>query len=244
MSHFDYKGFTKRRRPHLQPPRSNLFITFRLAGSIPQATVRRYRSQKSRLQSQLSGALKLKELGETSATEEFIRQLRSFSREWFLKFEEILDAARTGPMWLQNENVAQKVIENLQRLDGKMLRLDAYCIMSNHVHTIFRPFLTDADLRPSVDDLGHSIFVSELPGLAKIMQSLKGRSAKECNDILQRRGQFWEHESFDHVIRRGKFEKAVLYVLNNPVKAGLVSDWKEWRWSYCRKELCTAFRLQ
>ncbi|HET6892045.1 MAG TPA: hypothetical protein VFH31_13160, partial [Pyrinomonadaceae bacterium] len=69
------------------------------------------------------------------------------------------------------------------------------------------------------------------------MYSLKGRSARQSNLILNRVGQFWEHESFDHVIRSGKFYKTVRYVLNNPVKAGLVNDWRDWPWNYCRREL-------
>ena len=167
-----------------------------------------------------------------------------FSREWFRKFEEILHAAKTGPMWLQHERVAEKVAENLHKLDGNDYRLDAYSIMPNHVHTILQPLLTEADLRESINDDGHPIFVSELPGLARIMQSLKGRSARECNEVLGRRGQFWEHESFDHAIRRGNSLRTLLYVLNNPVKAGLVNHWTDWRWTYCRKELCDAFQLE
>ena len=58
-----------------------------------------------------------------------------------------------------------------------------------------------------------------------------------CNSILFRRGQFWEHESFDHVIRAGKFSATIMYVLNNPVKAGLVKHWKDWRWNYCRSDI-------
>ena len=71
---------------------------------------------------------------------------------------------------------------------------------------------------------------------------LKGRSARECNKVLARSGSFWEHESFDRVIRSGKFDKTVRYVLNNPVKAGLVEDWENWRWNYCRSELVERFR--
>jgi len=71
------------------------------------------------------------------------------------------------------------------------------------------------------------------------MHSLKARSARECKLILSRSGQFWEQESFDHVIRPGKFDATVRYVLNNPVKAGLVNDWRDWRGNYCRKELLT-----
>jgi hypothetical protein len=28
----------------------------------------------------------------------------------------------------------------------------------------------------------------------------------------------------------------IKYTLNNPVKAGLVDDWKKWEWSFCRPE--------
>ena len=55
------------------------------------------------------------------------------------------------------------------------------------------------------------------------MQSLKGNSAREGNLVLSRTGQFWEHESFDHVISKGRFRATIRYVLNNPVKAGLAT---------------------
>jgi putative transposase len=129
------------------------------------------------------------------------------------------------------------VARQLHGLDGEAYRLDAYCVMSNHVHVVFAPLLTEASLREDFDETGHLVFVSEYPGLSEIMHRLKGRSARECNLALSRQGQFWEHESFDHVIRPGKLMTTIKYVLNNPVKAGLVKDWREWRWRYCRKEL-------
>ena len=140
-------------------------------------------------------------------------------------------------MWISNDGVAQKIADNLHRLDGEAIRLDAYTLMSNHVHTIFQPLLSEADLVKCLDAAGYPMFMSELPALARIMQWIKGRSARECNQVLGRTGQFWEHESFDHVIRPGKFRKTLLYVLNNPVKAGMVDEWNDWRWNYCRKEL-------
>ncbi len=146
-------------------------------------------------------------------------------------------------MWLQDERVAAKVSESLSQLDGKAYRLDAYSIMSNHVHVVFKPFLSETNLKEGKDQDGHPVFTSEFPSLSRIMQSLKGRSARECNLVLLRTGRFWEHESFDHVIRRGKFDQTVSYVLNNPVKAGLAKHWRDWRWNYCREELCDRFWL-
>jgi len=138
-------------------------------------------------------------------------------------------------MWMKDERVAKTVADSLHKLDGDAYRLDAYSVMSNHVHIVFKPFLSA--LQESFDEHGRPLSTSDHPGLSRIMHSLKGSSARECNLILSRAGQFWEHESFDHFVRDGKFFATISYVLNNPVKAGLVKDWQEWRWNYCRSEL-------
>jgi putative transposase len=66
------------------------------------------------------------------------------------------------------------------------------------------------------------------------MQSLKGYTARKCNQALGREGAFWQHESFDRVIRdQEEFARTVNYVLNNPVNARMVTCWRDWRWSYC-----------
>jgi REP element-mobilizing transposase RayT len=103
-------------------------------------------------------------------------------------------------MWMQDERVAAQVAESLCELDGKAYRLDAYSIMSNHVHAVFKPFISETNLKEARDQYGHLVFISEFPSLARITQSLKGRTARECNLVLSRTGGFWEHESFDHVI--------------------------------------------
>ncbi|HUE83304.1 MAG TPA: hypothetical protein VMM84_14415 [Pyrinomonadaceae bacterium] len=237
MGHLDYRPFSRRHRPHIQPLNANLFITFRLVGSIPNSVVRLYKKKKGYLERQLEQLIRVEEDPNSAAVQEQFRRLERFSGEWFLKFEEILHKARTGPLWISNDGVAERIAENLHRLDGEALRLDAYSLMSNHVHTVFQPLLSETDLIECVDAFGHPMFKSDLPALARIMQSIKGRSARECNQVLGRTGQFWEHESFDHVIRAGKFNKTLLYVLNNPVKAGMVDEWAKWRWNYCREGL-------
>ena len=148
----------------------------------------------------------------------------------------------SGPTWLKNDEVATKVVENLHRLDGEAYRLDAYSVMSNHVHSVFRPFLSELELASLLDQDEDLLLEANKPGLSKIMFRLKGRSARECNLALNRKGSFWEHESFDHVIRPGNFDKTIRYVLNNPVKAGLVETWEDWKWSYCRAELLEIWR--
>ena len=58
--------------------------------------------------------------------------------------------------------------------------------------------------------------------LASILHSLKSFTSNQANRLLQRSGQFWEHESFDHCVRdQEEWGRIIAYVLNNPVKAGL-----------------------
>src|ERR1039458_3349857 len=101
--------------------------------------------------------------------------------------------------------------------------------MSNHVHVLIRP----------------------LQQPTRLLQSLKGTTAREANLILARTGQdqvgfprrrpfqrleanlilartgqpFWQHESYDHWVRdQLELERIVAYIENNPVKAGLVAE--------------------
>jgi REP element-mobilizing transposase RayT len=178
-------------------------VTYRLAGSIPQPLMRYYKRKNAWLQTELS-RLRKSVMYDKLQLVASLQQIERFHREWFVKFEETLDQARNGPTWLKDDKVAAMVARQIHELDGDAYKLDAYCVMSNHVHLIFAPFLNAASLHEEFDETGHLVFASEFPGLSEIMHRLKGRSARQCNLSLSRTGQFWEHESFDHVIRRGK----------------------------------------
>lgn len=77
---------------------------------------------------------------------------------------------------------------------------------------------------------------SDYHSLASIMHSLKGYTAFKCNRVLGRTGEFWEHESFDRYVRNAEeFQRTVAYTVNNPIKAGFVRNWRDWKWSYRRE---------
>ena len=155
-----------------------------------------------------------------------------FHRYWFRAFEEALHNNNSGPMWLGDETVAGIMKESLHHRDNQEYQLDAYCIMPNHVHVVFTPNISEKDLRAYQTKRGLR-FHSKVSTTSKIMESLKGYTARKCNQALHRSGSFWQTESYDHVVRDGTgFDRIVNYVLNNPVKAGLVSEWQEWKWSY------------
>ena len=122
-----------------------------------------------------------------------------------------------GPLWLREPPIADIVKEALHYRDGKDYLLHAYTIMPNHVHMEIT--------------LGNNL------NLFEVLQSLKRHTARQCNKILNRTGPFWQHESYDHVIRDGEFGRIVFYILRNPIKAGLSRTFKGWPYSYVSPDL-------
>ncbi len=234
---YDYKQFYRRKLPHIHPPGAILFVTFRLAGSIPKTVLEQWKSERQWLEHELKRIAL--EARQTNALEALNHEARliAFHRRWFLKFEEILHQADQGPTWLKEERIAKLVADSIEYRDGKAYRLDTYCIMSNHVHVVFKPFLEESDVSVKLyaERLGYE---STEPPLGVIMHSLKSYTASEANKMLNRSGAFWETESYDHVIRDEKeYHRVIAYVLNNPVKAGLVRNWGEWPWSWRRQQV-------
>jgi hypothetical protein len=74
------------------------------------------------------------------------------------------------------------------------------------------------------------VIVEPLPGNnpAKITHSWKSYSANKANQLLHQTGMFWQHESYDHIIRTEKeYYYQMDYVWRNPEKAGIEAPrWK------------------
>lgn len=65
--------------------------------------------------------------------------------------------------------------------------------------------------------------------ISKIMKFIKGISAREANKLLQKKGIFWQTESYDHIVRdETELGKIIKYVIYNPVKAKLIEKWADW----------------
>ena len=157
-----------------------------------------------------------------------IEQKRQWERQRFQKIEKTLDNAQSGPVWLKDDQIAKEVADSMHYLDGKVYQLDAYCIMANHIHVVFTPLPIQSSTVPQTKSLRYNT-------LSSIMQSLKGYTARKANQRLGRSGPFWHHESYDHCVRNpNELKRIITYVLNNPVKAGLVDEWEKWQWSYYR----------
>lgn len=93
----------------------------------------------------------------------------------------------------------------------------AAVVMPDHVHFLFSPMINHK--------------AQESYSLAEIMDGIKGASAHKINLAVERRGHVWQEESFDHVVRSSEsLDGKVDYILQNPVRRGLVGKWEDYPW--------------
>ena len=146
-------------------------------------------------------------------------------QDYFFAFENELDKNLNDPHWLKKDAVAEVVMNSLFFNDNKIYTLFAACIMSNHVHILI-------SLLPNA------------PSLNVILQNHKKFTAVQSNKLLDRSGPFWSEESYDTIMSdNAHFYKTVYYIIQNPVKAGLISNWYDWKWTYLHPELVKEYRL-
>jgi putative transposase len=240
MNTLSYKAQYRRKLPHYQPIWAKLFITYRLADSLPDHVVAKLRQEQVQKEKELA---RIKDINERKHLQ------YEFQRRWFAKYDAYLDRAETGPKWLIDPGIAKLVYESIRYRDGKVYDLDCLTIMSNHVHQVIEPLAVAVGqvgnlsenvgqdgILPNGEEQIQNGQDTILPySVSKIMHSLKRYTGRQANLILGREGQFWQHENYDHVVRDDKeFERIIWYILNNPVKAGLVDSWEKWEWSYCK----------
>ena len=211
MSNLDYKFSYRRKLPHIQPPGATLFVTFRLVGSIPTSVQQELIAEAERVDRLLE---------QIADKRECARLAQKEHKRLFAKWDNFLDTTKDGPHWLIKPEMAPLMVEALHYRDGRIYDLDTFCIMSNHAHLMFTPLEKE-------DSSYHS--------LSSIMHSLKIYTALKGNEVLGREGQFWQHENYDHFVRdKAERRRIRRYIMNNPVKAGLVESWDEWPWTYCK----------
>jgi len=180
--------------PHYDAEGQTQHVTFRLADALPTEVLEKWEED-----------LRILPEGEAK-------------RRKYKLVEQYLDAGH-GECFLQDPRCAEIVQNALLHFAGERYDLHAWCVMPNHVHTLFTP----------------------RPGWAwsEIAGSWRSFTAKQCNRALGRTGRFWQRDPFDRYIRdRQHFDKTLRYIENNPVKAKLCKQPEDWPWSsaYWRKK--------
>ena len=209
--------FYRRNLPHLQPPGGEYFITFNLNGSLPKKVISEMRSYR-------------KENFKSSSSDKIPQDKASeIERKIFLTYESVLDNASSGPQWLKKDSIADIIKESIHYRDNKFYDLYAYCIMSNHVHIVFKHLTNNTAIK------------SKHP-VSDIIGNLKKFTSRNCNKYLNRTGAFWQTESFDRLIRNNnELTNVISYTIHNPVKAGLIKIWENWPHTYLKKEFVESF---
>ncbi len=173
--------------PHFDGEGMTQHVCFHLFDSLPQHVLDKWREE-------------LKSLPEKEAEIEKRTRIQDF-----------LDSGY-GECFLRDDRLAEIVENALLHFDGERYALHAWCVMPNHVHTLFTP---EAGFK-----------------MSQISHSWKSFTANKCNQVLKRTGKFWEREPFDRYIRNEQhYRNALAYIENNPVKAGLCEKPEDWRWS-------------
>jgi putative transposase len=210
-----------RNLPHWLPADSIFFVTFRLANSLPKNILDELFAEREREEKNL----RLRFQGDQLVRERYIMNKKHFG-----KYDDWLDQCLAeSPRWLAQGEVARMVMQEIQRLDGERYRMLAFCIMPNHVH-----LLVDMHHFNQTTTTNQAGATRSYP-LTDALRLLKGRTARYCNQLLGRTGQFWHHESYDHVVRdENELERICAYILENPVKANLARDKYSWPYTVIR----------
>jgi putative transposase len=93
------------------------------------------------------------------------------------------------------------------------IRLFCYCIMPDHLHLL--------------------IFLTEFYGksLQNWVSAFKRHTSKVTNESMYNK-RLWQKNFYDHVVRRDEsLLKISEYILNNPIRQGMVMEWEEYPYS-------------
>jgi len=200
--------------PHFQQPGQAYFLTWSLIDAIPPKALEDYTRQLQQINSNIEFAKKNK------ATEEILAKLKMdyamLRRKYMKAYDDLLHLQTKFIVDLSKKESTEAVLEALCFWDGKRLENYAICVMNNHVHWVFRLFEKNEHDEPVY--------------LQDILHSVKRYSAHKINKFEGVTGSLWQKESYDTTIRDDKhLIRAVEYTINNPVEAGLVNDWANWK---------------
>jgi putative transposase len=114
--------------------------------------------------------------------------------------------------FFNDSRIADATIETLLTLREKYhFNLYSYCLMPDHFHALI--------------GIGESGMT-----LGRICGDFKSLSTRKFWQFYD--GKLWQRQFFEHVIRNETdFLETVEYIRENPVKAKLVTNWNDWRYT-------------
>ncbi len=95
--------------------------------------------------------------------------------------------------------------------------IHAYCLMPNHVHLIATPHKRDS--------------------FARTFRRVHSEYARALHTRLRRVGHCWQARYYSTPLDEKHFWQAMVYVEQNPLRAALVDQCEDWKWSSARPHI-------
>lgn len=218
MPHRNARAYTRRSRHHIHPYGATFSITTLVHDAVPQPQL---------LKLSLRRQAELRKIDRSDHPRKALHRYlvnTLFSQE----LKRLLSRQSEQEHPFRQSLAAEILAEQIKKYAGKYYRLCAFSIMSNHVHLL---------LDFSIQLAGKSTANAAPPGyvnLERVMNYIKGGSAYSINRRCNRQGPLWAAGYYDRYIRSQRhYQQALKYILNNPVKAGLVSRWEDHPFTDC-----------
>ena len=171
-------------------------ITFRLHGTIPAATSRELKAELR--QAQEAGI-----------------EHRRAQKQFFARFDAVLDRAPIGPKHFENEKMAEVLAGEISMLEETGFVVHGFAILLNHAHLVL-----------------------ELPGdsplsFAKAIDLLHLRTGTACRRLVRPKlppeAEFWQVGWFEYEPQdEAELTRLLAYVRSNARAAGLPARFQEW----------------
>lgn len=126
---------------------------------------------------------------------------------------------RAKQHYFADPKISKIVIDELEhRRTNQEIKLFCYCIMPDHLHLLIS--LNENYIRKE-DAFGERT-------LQDWVSAFKRYTAKILRETFHTE-RFWQSNFYDHVIRKDESLLEICsYILNNPVRKGMVSNWEEY----------------
>jgi putative transposase len=189
-----------RRLPHWSQAGAICFITWRTHDSMPESVLQKWHEDRSRW---------LRQNGVDPAAPNWrnrVAQLgpaleHEFRSTFWNRWQDALDDGH-GTCVLRRPELANIIANSMRHFDGERYFMMDFVVMPNHVHLL-------------------ASFPDEAAMLVQC-ESWKHYTAARINRQINRKGRFWQQDSFDHLIRSEvQFKYVREYIALNPQKAGL-----------------------
>lgn len=122
--------------------------------------------------------------------------------------------------YFSNVKVAKIIKDEIEFRMINEIKLFCYCIMPDHLHMLLS--LTENYAKKGA---GKSIGKGTLQNWVSAFKRYTSRIANQLFEIKP----LWQKNFYDHIVRKEEsFLKIAEYIVNNPVRKGMVSEWEEY----------------